>query len=39
MKVRNSDVLAKTSREDRAMKKYCACAVHYYVQFKGITEQ
>jgi len=35
MKVRDSDVLAYSSREDRAMKKYSSCTV----QFQGMTEQ
>jgi hypothetical protein len=33
MKVRDSDVLAKSSRDNRAMKKYSTCTVQY--SFKG----
>jgi len=39
MKLRDSDVLAKSSRDDRAMKKYSTCTVQYHVHFKWMTEQ
>jgi len=39
MKVRNSDILAESSRDDRAMKKYSTCTVQYHVQFQEMTEQ
>ena len=39
MKVRDSDVLAYSSRDDRAIKKYSTCTVQYHVQFQGMTEQ
>jgi hypothetical protein len=35
MKVRDSDVFALSSREDRAIKNYSTCTVQYH----GITEQ
>jgi hypothetical protein len=35
MKVRDSDVLALSSRDDRAMTKYSTCTVQYHVSFKG----
>jgi len=31
MKVRDSDVLALSSRDDREMKKYSTCNVQYHV--------
>ena len=39
MKVRDSDVLAYSSRDDRAIKKYSTYTVQYHVQFQGMTEQ
>jgi len=39
MKVRDSDILAQSSRDDTAMKKYSTCTVQYHVQFQGMTEQ
>jgi len=39
MKVRDSDVLASSSRDDRTMKKYSTYTVRYHVQFQGMTEQ
>jgi len=39
MKVRDSDVLTQSTREDRAMKQYSTCTVQYHVQFQGMTEQ
>jgi len=39
MKVGDSDVLALSSRDDRAMKKYSTCAAQYQEQFRGMPEQ
>ena len=39
MKVRDSDVLAQSSRDDTAMKKYSTCTVQYRIQFQQKTEQ
>jgi len=39
MKVRHSDLLAKSSRDKGAKKKYSTCTVQYHVQFQGMTEQ
>ena len=39
MKVRDSDILAQSSRDDEAMKKYSTCTAQYHVQFRGTTEQ
>jgi len=39
MKVRDSDVLALSTIDDRATTKYSTCTVQYHVQFQGTTEQ
>ena len=39
VKVRDSDVLASSSRDNWTMKKYSTCTVQYHVQFQGMTEQ
>jgi len=39
MKVRDSDILAQSSRDDRAMKKYSTYTLQYHVQFEGMTLQ
>jgi len=39
MKVKDSDVLAKSSRYHRRKKKYSTSTVQYHVQLQGMTEQ
>ena len=39
MKIRDSEILAQSSRDNTAMKKWITCTVQYHVRFQGMTEQ